>query len=210
MLAVETVDRDLFEGLVLNESPRDVDKAQAADILAAEILRGGLKLERWDEAVEQWIARTRCVAQWFPERNLISYDDDDRRLILSEICAGATRYKEVKDKPVLDDVKNALSWDDQRFVEQMAPERLQLPRGWRMKIDYTPGQPPRGRAKIQDLYDLTQTPTVAGGRAKLILEILGPNFRPVQLTDDLANFWTNLYPMLKKELSRKYPRHEWR
>jgi ATP-dependent helicase HrpB len=209
-LAVETVDRALFEGLVLGESPREVDKSRAADILAEEIFKGNLKLERWDEAVDQWIDRTRCVAQWFPERGLIAYDADDRRLILSEFCAGATRFKEVRDKPVLDHVKNALSWEDQRFVEQMAPERLQLPRGWRMKIDYTPGQPPRGRAKIQDLYDLTQTPTVAGGRVRLILEILGPNFRPVQLTDDLANFWTNLYPTLKKELSRKYPRHEWR
>jgi ATP-dependent helicase HrpB len=209
-LAVETVDRDVFDGLVLGESPREVDKSKAADILAEEVFKGNLKLERWDEPVEQWIARTRCVAQWFPERKLIAYDDDDRRLILSELCAGATRYKEVKDKPVLDHAKNALSWEDQRFVEQMAPERLQLPGGWRMKIDYTPGQPPRGRAKIQDFYDLVQTPSVAGGRVKLILEILGPNSRPVQLTDDLANFWTNLYPTLKKELSRKYPRHEWR
>ena len=208
--AVETVDREVFEALVIGEAARAVDRPAAADILAEEIFKGNLKLEQWDESVEQWVARTRCVAEWFPERRLITYGDDERRLVLGEICAGATRYKEVRDKPVLDFVKNALSWEDQRFVEQMAPDRIQLPRGWRMKVEYTPGQPPRGRAKIQDLYGLNATPTIAGGRVKLILEILGPNFRPVQLTDDLANFWTNLYPTLKKELSRKYPRHEWR
>ena len=71
-------------------------------------------------------------------------------------------------------------------------------------------QPPRGRAKIQDFYGLTQTPTVAAGRVKVLLEILGPNFRPLQLTDDLEGFWTRLYPELRKELSRRYPRHEWR
>jgi ATP-dependent helicase HrpB len=79
-----------------------------------------------------------------------------------------------------------------------------------MKIEYSADGPPRGRAKIQQLYDLQQTPSIAGGRQKLLLEILGPNFRPVQVTDDLASFWERTYPEVKKELKRRYPKHEWR
>ncbi len=208
---VEAAERDLFEGLVIFEKLRpNPDPGDAARILAEQVSAGALKLDRWDYPVHQWIERTRCVAQWFPERRLITYDADEVAVILQEICAGATRYNQIKDRPCLQHVKDALSWSDQQFVERMAPERIELPRGWRMKIEYAAGQPPRGRAKIQDFYGLTQSPAVAGGRVPLLLEILAPNMRPVQVTDDLANFWTNLYPAVKKELSRRYPRHEWR
>ena len=111
---------------------------------------------------------------------------------------------------VVNMIPKSLSWEDQQFVEKMAPERIGLPRGWRMKIHYDANASPRGRAKIQDLYGLEQTPTVAGGRQKVLLEILGPNMRPLQMTEDLANFWKNLYPELRKQLSRRYPKHEWR
>ncbi len=88
-----------------------------------------------------------------------------------------------------------------------------------MKIEYTPGQQSSehgraaratARAKIQDLYGLNESPVIAGGRVKLLLEILAPNMRPVQVTEDLGNFWRELYPVVKNELARRYPRHEWR
>jgi ATP-dependent helicase HrpB len=209
--AVETVERDSFDGLIISEfAPRGPDPKLAAPILAEQIIRGALKLESWTEEVDQWIARTRCVARWFPERRLIDYGDEDMRLIIEEFCQGATRVKNIVDKPLLPFIRDALSWEDQQFIEKMAPERIQLPRGWRMKIHYDPAAAPKGRAKIQDLYGLDSTPTIAAGRQKILLEILGPNMRPLQLTEDLANFWRNLYPELKKQLSRRYPRHEWR
>lgn len=214
--AVEEIERHCFGELVLEETPRghgsggDVDPGQASVILAEQVVAGRLKLEQWDESVEQWLERSRCVAQWFPEKRLLAYEPDDLRIVVQEICAGATRWSQVKDRPCLQAVKDAMSWEDQQFVERMAPDRIQLPRGWRMKVEYRAGSPPRGKAKIQDFYGLEATPVVAAGRQRLVLEILGPNFRPLQTTDDLAGFWMNLYPTLKKELSRKYPRHEWR
>ena len=205
------VERVTFDDLVVDESHRgDADPDEAAALLADKLIHGELKLEQWDESVEQWITRTRCLGQWFPERKLITYDEDERRLVLEELCAGAVRYSQIKDRPVLPVVKGVMSYDDQQFVEKMAPDRLQLPRGWKMKIEYTLTAPPRGRAKIQDFYGLEKTPVIAQGRTKLILELLGPNYRPLQATDDLASFWANLYPKLKQELARKYPRHEWR
>jgi ATP-dependent helicase HrpB len=79
-----------------------------------------------------------------------------------------------------------------------------------MKIRYQEDGPPVGQAKIQDFYDLHKTPTVASGRQKVLLEILAPNYRPAQVTDDLEGFWERTYPELKKELRRRYPKHEWR
>jgi ATP-dependent helicase HrpB len=213
MQAVEQVEEHLFDGLAYHRKARQqVDPDRAGEILVDEIARKNLRLEHWDEKVEQWILRTRLVAGWFPERGLIRYDDDETRLVLHEIVAGAVRFSQVKDRPCLPAVMNALSYDDQRFVEQMAPQSIKMPRakGGDIKIEYFPDGPPRGRAKIQELYDLQQTPRIAAGRINIVLEILGPNYRPVQVTDDLSSFWTNQYPILRKELSRKYPRHEWR
>jgi ATP-dependent helicase HrpB len=208
---VERVERLSFDDLVIAQAVHGEAPAEAAaELLAELVFEGRLKLSGWDENVEQWISRVRCVGQWFPERKLLGYDDDDRRVILGEICRGAVRYSQIEDRPCLEAVRGALSYEDQRFVEKMAPERIELPGGWKMKVDYQPGAAPKGRAKIQDLYGLKHSPSVAAGRQKLIIEILGPNYRPVQTTDDLAGFWKKLYPVLKKELARKYPRHEWR
>ena len=89
MQAAQTVDREMFHDLVISESARhEPDRAAAAEVLASKVLDGTLKLERWDEEVEQWIARVRCVAEWFPERGMITYDEDERRLIIEEMCAG--------------------------------------------------------------------------------------------------------------------------
>lgn len=211
MLAVEQVEQLLFDDLILQRVARpQVDPAVAADMLVEQITKGRLRLEHWDAEVEQWFQRVRLVAEHFPERRLIGYDAEDLGVILHEIVSGATRWSQVKDRSCLEAVRAALSWEDQQFVERMAPAEVQLPRGRRMKISYQPNQPPRGRAKIQDFYDMTDTPSILGGRRKILLEILGPNFRPLQVTDDLANFWGKLYPELRPQLKRRYPRHEWR
>lgn len=198
-------------GLILEEtvSP-NVDPAQAAALLAQRIASGDLKLKGWNKDVELWMERTRWVAEQFPEKGLISYDDTDLEVIYQEICQGARRYKEIKDKPCLDMVKHALSWEEQQFIEKMAPPWVKLPCGIRMKLRYALGQPPKGRARIQDLYDLPETPRVAGNRVPVLLEILAPNMRAVQITDDLQGFWERTYPKARSELARRYPKHEWR
>ena len=209
--AVEQHRLHTYDGLVYRRDPLpDVDPNAAAEILVEEIARHNIRLEKWDGDVEQWIYRTRLLARLFPERDLIHYDEDDVRVILHELVAGATRHSHIRTMPCLPHVQNALSWSDRQFVEQTAPLHLPLPSGRRLKIEYYDDAPPRGRAKIQDLYDLHRTPAIARGRQKLLLEILAPNFRPTQITDDLEGFWKNTYPEVKKELQRRYPKHEWR
>jgi ATP-dependent helicase HrpB len=209
--AVMELEQRRYGELVISERARPVgEEAGGSAVLAERIVAGELKLAKWDEAVEQWIERVRCVRQWYPERGLIGYEADEVAVIVHEIVGDAVRWSQVEDRAVLDAVRGALGWEDQQFVEKMAPAEVRLPSGYAMKMEYSVTGPPRGRAKIQQLYGLEKTPTVAGGRVRLVLEILGPNYRPVQVTDDLASFWANMYPELRKELKRRYPRHEWR
>ncbi len=203
-----------FDGIVFEQVVRPLRGREAREAaheeLAARIASGDLRPASWDEGVDQWIARVRCVASWFPDRGLIRYDADDLGVLAAEIAQGCARASDLDARPVLDILRNALSWDEQQFVERMAPPGIALPKGWRMKLEYAEGKPPRGRAKIQDFYDFAGHPSVAGGRVRVVLELLGPNFRPVQVTEDLPGFWERLYPEVKKELKRRYPRHEWR
>jgi len=211
--AVERVEETRFEGTPVAATarpPRETDRAAAERLLWERVREGTVRLAGWDESVEQWIARVRCVAGWFPDQGLLTYAPEEIELLQLEVCGGAHRASEVEDRDCLSVVRNALDFEQQRFVDRMAPADLALPGGRRMRLRYEPGHPPRGSARIQWLYGLERTPTVASGRVPVTLEILGPNMRPLQVTSDLANFWAVLYPQLRNELRRRYPRHEWR
>ncbi len=204
----------LFDGAVIAQVVRPLRGRQAAAAahgeLADRVARGEIRPAAWNEDVDQWLARVRCVAEWFPEKPLLRYDEQDLAVLAAEIAHGCAKAADLDQRPVLDIMRSALSWEEQQFVERAAPASLVLPNGRRMKLEYQPGKPPVGRTKIQDLYDFKGHPSVANGRVKVRLELLGPNFRPVQITDDLPGFWERLYPEVKKELKRRYPRHEWR
>jgi len=199
-----------FRDLVLEAARSDKPPlSEAARILAGEVLAGRLVLNGWSEAVEQWIVRVNCLRAWMPELELPAITNEDRAALVEQVCHGAVSYKEIKDKPVWPVVKAWLSGQQQAWVDEYAPERLELPGGRRAKITYASDGPPRLAARIQDLYGVKGL-WVAQRRVPLLIEILAPNQRPVQVTQNLANFWKETYPKLKQELQRKYPKHEWR
>jgi len=199
-----------FRDLVLESEHSDKPPLEeAARILAAEVLAGGLVLHGWTDAIEQWIVRVNCLRQWMPELGLPAIGVEDRAAMLERICHGAVSYKEIKDRPVGPVVKSWLSAQQQAWVEKYAPERLELPGGRRAKVTYAADGPPRLAARIQDLYGVNAL-WVAERRVPVLIEVLAPNQRPVQVTQNLANFWKETYPKLKQELRRKYPKHEWR
>ncbi len=103
-----------------------------------------------------------------------------------------------------------LSSAQKELLDKHAPERLTLSNTRTPKVTYEPGVPPYISLRIQELFDVTQTPRIAMGRVPVSVHILAPSQRPVQVTQDLANFWREHYPRIKSELQRKYPKHEWR
>jgi ATP-dependent helicase HrpB len=200
-----------FRDLVIGTRRVDPPPADpAAKLLAEEVIAGRLVLNDWDHAAEQWILRLNLLSQWCPELALPPIHDEDRRHLIEQICHGAFGYKDIKDKPVKSILKAWLSPAQQDLLDKHAPERLNLSNGKTPKISYELGNPPHIALRIQELYDVNTTPKIAMGRVPVLIHILAPNMRPVQITQDLAGFWREHYPRLKQELQRKYPKHEWR
>ncbi|PZR77286.1 MAG: ATP-dependent helicase HrpB [Chthoniobacterales bacterium] len=201
----------LFHDLVLRSeefSPK-TDPA-AAQILAREVLAGNCPLKQWDNTVEQWIERVNFVATEFPELEFPRIDEAGKLLLLEQICQGATSYKEIKERTVWPAVKSWLGAGQQQTLDELAPERIKLAKGRAAKISYCGAAPPTISARIQDLYDTPRGLAVGRGRTALRIQVLAPNHRPIQVTNDLETFWREGYPKIKKELQRKYPKHEWR
>jgi ATP-dependent helicase HrpB len=96
-----------------------------------------------------------------------------------------------------------------RLLEKMAPARVQLGSRRALSVNYVAGQTPWIASRIQDFFGMSESPTVGGGRVPLVLHLLAPNKRPVQVTTDLKGFWHRHYPQVRRELGRRYPRHSW-
>ena len=201
----------LFRDLVLSTKRGGTPPEEAAAaLLAREVLAGRFTLKHWTPAVEQWIYRLNGLARWCPELGLPAIHDADRLFLVQQICLGSYSARELAEAAVWPVLKSWLSPGQEALIEQHAPERFLLPGGRQARIRYAADGPPVLSATIQDLYDLQHTPTIAMGRQALTVEILAPNQRPVQVTQDLASFWATTYPDLKKALQKRYPKHAWR
>jgi ATP-dependent helicase HrpB len=208
---VEALRERRFRDLTLSSAPMPEPSAEkAAEILAGKVADGTLKLKKWDTSVENWITRLNFLAGAMPELELPTISDDDRSDLLEHICHGGYGYKDIKDRDPWPTLKAWLSTEQLAALDYFAPERIQLTEWRRCKVRYSENDPPVIAAKIQDLYEVKGTPSLADGKIPLRLEILAPNQRPVQITDNLESFWTSAYPSIKKELAGRYPKHEWR
>ena len=201
----------VFRDLILENRDRDAEPGpEASSCLAQEVLEGNLRLNGWDDAVEQWLHRVNFLTRLCPEQNLPAMGEDERHHIILLVCDAAVCYRDIKDAQVLPHAKSLLTWDQQQFVEKHAPERIELPGGRRAKVTYAETADPFLSARIQDFYGVTDDIKIALGRHALTLHILAPSHRPVQVTRSLKSFWTETYPGLKQQLQRQYPKHEWR
>ena len=200
-----------FRDLALAAKRIDPPPADAAArLLADEILAGRLLLPNWDHHVEQWLARLNLLCQQCADLQLPAITDEDKKSIVEQLCHGAVSYKDIKEREVKPVVMSWLSQAQRELLDKHAPERLTLPNGRTPKVNYENGKPPFISLRIQELYDVNQTPKVALGRVPVTVHILTPGMKPIQVTQDLASFWREHYPKIKSELARKYPKHLWR
>ena len=202
--------RRMFRDLVLDTSiTHDPKPDEAAAVLATEVLKGNLDIPGWDDEIENWILRVNLLAQWCPDKNIPVIDETARRTMLEELCLGAVCRKDLREANVKSVVRDWLTYEQQQWIEKQMPDRFSMPGGHRARIRYETGHKPVLSAMIQDFFGMTKTPCIAFGRIPLVVELLAPNRRPVQVTEDLESFWNTAYPELRKSLSRKYPRHKW-
>jgi ATP-dependent helicase HrpB len=141
------------------------------------------------------------------------FDDDRLRRAIRALAHGMAGFAEMKQALGEGGLVRALARElpaaAQRRLEEAAPLRIQLPRGRQVKVHYEPGKPPWIESRLQDFFGMQETPRIAGGKVPLLVHLLAPNHRPVQMTTDLAGFWERLYPQVRRELMRRYPKHAW-
>ena len=201
-----------FRDLVLESKsgPDDVPPDKAAALLAREVQAGRIAIDGWDESVEQWITRVNRLAEWFPEYEVNPVTPADRMTLLEQVCYGETSARGVKGREVMPVLRDWLTAEQLAAMEEAVPERLTMANGRRSRLTYAKEGPPVLSARIQELYGIEGRFSLGRGRVPVRIEVLAPNQRPIQVTDDLSSFWREIYPRIKPELSRRYPRHEWR
>jgi ATP-dependent helicase HrpB len=192
-------------------------QAPAADAVHAAYCAGlremGLEALPWDAAARQLQARVAFVRRHDPAGGWPDLDDQTLRETLAEWLgpwiAGFSRLEELRRLDLREILAARLDWTRRADLDRLAPETIEVPSGSRKRIDYLTGDPPVLAVKLQEMFGLADTPRLCDGRVPLMLHLLSPAQRPVQVTQDLRGFWDRGYAEVRKELRGRYPKHPW-
>jgi ATP-dependent helicase HrpB len=199
-----------WEDLVLESVETGAtDSPEVAECLFAAARADRSRVLPGDEEFTRFLARVRSLREWMPELELPFFDDAGIDEVLESLCHGRRSFAELRAAPWLDYLRGGLTPEQARALDREAPERIEVPSGSRVVLEYEPGRAPVLAVRIQEVFGLLDTPRVAGGRVPVLLHLLGPNMRPQQVTSDLRSFWTTAYAEVRKELKRRYPKHSW-
>jgi ATP-dependent helicase HrpB len=202
--------RTLHGDLVLDEGRTGaVDAALATALLLERAARAPERVIVLSDSAAALRERIACLAQWMPELALPSVADADLLGALDGWIEGKTSFAQLRALPWSDILLARLSREQQLALERHAPESLELPSGSTRRLQYEAGKPPVLAVRLQELYGQPDTPRVANGRIAVLLHLLAPNQRVVQVTQDLSSFWNNTYPQVRKDLRGRYPKHSW-
>ncbi len=197
-----------FHGLAIERSanPRPTS-AGAAEALRAKVREAGWRKFLDVEATEGLLARLDFARRFGLEESL---DEPGLLEILGAMCEGRNGFDQVREAVANGEWEYRLGQAlDRDALERIAPERVKLPGGRSCKVNYVMGQTPWIESRLQDFWGMSETPRVGRGEVALLVHLLAPNRRPVQVTQDLGSFWAKLYPELRTQLSRRYPKHQW-
>ena len=206
--------------LMLSEKPiHDADKEQVKSIVCEAMKKDGLTMMAWSEkTVEHVQRRVAQVAAWHPElalpdvstEHLLSTAADWLPFYLEEEGRVKSSVQELRKLNLAEIIWNFLPYEAQQEVDRLAPTHIEVPTGSRIRIDYRTGaEAPVLSVRLQECFGMERTPCVDDGKRPVLMELLSPGFKPVQLTQDLASFWQGTYFEVRKELRRRYPKHYW-
>ena len=208
---VRGVRRVMLGELALEETEGSVDDPAEVERVLVEAARAdpGRALGLGRPEVAGFLARVACLGEWCPELGLPAVDGPMLEGVLREVVTGCRSFADLGRAPVVEVVRGRLSGEQRASLERDAPERIQVPSGSRIRLQYEPGRAPVLAARIQELFGLKSTPRVARGQVAVVVHLLAPNGRAQQVTDDLESFWGAAYFEVRKELRRRYPKHDW-
>ncbi|MGH9801421.1 MAG: ATP-dependent helicase C-terminal domain-containing protein, partial [Blastocatellia bacterium] len=215
---VEVAERMLYDQLVIDERRSHTARGEAVTkALAEAALSAGWQKFADEETVMKFLARVQFIARHFPETEMPAFDEADVRAALAEACTDLRSFAELRQPSgtlggkggLIHLLKSKLTGEQSRRLNQMAPEFINIAGRRNVKVNYEPDKAPWIASRLQDFFGMADGPKIAAGRVSVVIHLLAPNQRPVQVTTDLAGFWHRTYPQVRRELSRKYPRHQW-
>jgi ATP-dependent helicase HrpB len=224
---VDQLDWDEREGVLRAERQRKVgelilsreplpglDEQSRAKALLGLVRRKGLELLPWSPELRQWQARV-ALLRGLGNSGASEWPDVSDAALLASLehwlqpyLGKVTRLSHFGQLDLSSILRNLLPWPLPQRLDELAPHHLQVPSGSSIRLDYSE-QPPILAVRLQELFGLADTPRIAGGRLAVKLHLLSPARRPVQVTQDLANFWRSTYAEVKKDLKGRYPKHYW-
>lgn len=210
---VVTLAQLVFAGLVIREeiTGERADKAGIAEALSEHLGRDVPGFFASDEGAAKTLARVAFLRRTMPELEWPDLGEAELREILREACAGAASESQARSRNLGKLIEERLGWKQRSALNEHAPETLAVPSGSRIKVQYAEGGTgqPALAVRLQELFGWAETPRLAAGRAAVVLHLLGPNYRPVQVTSDLRNFWNTTYAEVRRDLRARYPKHPW-
>jgi ATP-dependent helicase HrpB len=204
---VESVEALMFGQIAIQQSRGAPDPEAAAALLAQKAEEAGMARFGDAEETEAWLGRARFAAEHAPLA--VPEVADALRGLAQGLKSFAELEAATRHGGLLRALARVLDSASRRLLDEVAPEKIRLPGSRHVRVHYEAGQPPWIASRLQDFFGMRQTPTVARGAVPLVIRLLAPNQRPVQTTTDLAGFWERLYPQVRRELSRRYPKHKW-
>ncbi|MBL3619297.1 MAG: hypothetical protein JMN26_16420 [gamma proteobacterium endosymbiont of Lamellibrachia anaximandri] len=207
-------DEERLDALLLASFPLE---APDPDTLKQAMLQGieqmGIESLPWTDKLRQWQTRVICMRAWMPEKNWP--DLSDRWLTehlgewLEPWLDGVTRREHLQRLNLTDILQNLLSWEQRKVLDEILPTHLTVPSGSRKALTYEVGKAPVLAVRLQEMFGLADTPRICHDRIQIMLHLLSPAQRPIQVTQDLRGFWNRTYSEVKKELKGRYPKHHW-
>ena len=201
--------------IILDSRPIDDDvRSRMNEAICLAARKEGLSMFDFSDGVQALQRRIAAVSSWHPE---LSLPDVSTESVIANVAewlplyiGKATTISELRKINIEEVIWGMLTYEQQVSVDKLAPTHIQVPTGSRIRVDYRQGaEAPVLSVRLQECFGLTSTPCVDAGKRPVLMELLSPGFKPVQLTQDLANFWQSTYFEVRKELRRRYPKHYW-
>ncbi|TOM88408.1 ATP-dependent helicase HrpB [Vibrio parahaemolyticus] len=222
----EVVDWDEKKGRLVAEKQRKLGqlviervslpnpgKEKMTQALLTYVRRQGLSSLNWTPAAESLLERIRCAVDWLPEQAWPMFDEasllDSLDEWLEPCMTSVASVKDLSKINLVEALNARLGWPLNQHLDEWLPEHYQLPTGTKKRIRYQHGHEPVLSVRMQEVFGESTSPTVAIGRKRLVLELLSPAQRPLQVTSDLAAFWNGSYKDVQKEMKGRYPKHVW-
>jgi ATP-dependent helicase HrpB len=208
---VEVTSRMCYGAVVLDETRRAAAPSPEASRMLADAalaaVAGEVGISSGSTPTLQ--AKLELLRGAFPDQDIPLLDGEQVRATVVAACAGLTSMGEFLAVPMEERLRRALPHKVTELLRNETPERIRLPGGRQLDVNYEAGKPPWVASRLQDFFGMSAGPAVCRGRVPLTLHLLAPNQRAVQVTADLAGFWRKHYPEIRRELGRRYPRHAW-